>query len=151
MANDTDPKYNSQLQKDEHDNSANIKAKRVILFGWNPTSLQYERLLSNSGVLLDSNSVVSSVALSSPPTALTVSADTSFTFSSQVKHIFIQNNTAYNLNIEFDATATAGSILLMPGQYISLDIPATVIHLLSSNASNVNGTTGNNIVLKGWS
>lgn len=46
-----EPKYNSQIEKDEHDNTANILAKRCIMVGWNPSSLQYERLTSANGLL----------------------------------------------------------------------------------------------------
>jgi len=49
-------KYNSQIEKDEHDDSANIPGKRVILVAWNPNTLQYERVTSASGVLQTSGS-----------------------------------------------------------------------------------------------
>lgn len=44
-------KYNSQIDKDEHDDSANIGGKRVILHAWNSSTLQYERVTSTGGVL----------------------------------------------------------------------------------------------------
>lgn len=51
MAADQPIKYNSQIEKDEHDDSANIGGKRVILFAWNPSTLQYEKVTSTSGVI----------------------------------------------------------------------------------------------------
>lgn len=44
-------KYNSQIEKDEHDDSANITGKRVVLLGWNPNTLQFEKLQSLNGIL----------------------------------------------------------------------------------------------------
>jgi len=44
-------KYNSQIEKDQSDDSANIVGKRSILFGWNPNTLQYEKLTSTNGLL----------------------------------------------------------------------------------------------------
>ena len=102
-------------------------------------------LLVNSSVSAGAN-----VSLSAPPAALTAGVDTSFTFASKINHFFLQNNTTTNINFDLDTGATLGSPLLLPGQYISMDIPVTVIHILSAAASNVNGSTGANIVLKGW-
>lgn len=96
------------------------------------------------------DSVGASVALSAPAAALTAGADTTFTFASQVKHIVIQNNTTSDININLDAAATLGTILVKAGQLLSLEAPGTAVHILSAAASNVNGSTGANIVLLGW-
>ncbi len=92
-----------------------------------------------------------SVALSAPPAALTASADTTFTFSSKVHHVEIQNNSSTAVGIEYDAAATAGSWQIPPnGGALLVDHPVTAVHLFSTAATNVNGTGGSNIVLKGW-
>jgi len=91
------------------------------------------------------------IALTTPQAALTASTDTSYTFASQAKHMLIQNKSATNVYIEFDATTTVGSLLVYPnGQLLFFDIPVTAMHLYSTAATNVNGTADNNIVLKGW-
>lgn len=58
MAADQPIKYNSQIEKDEHDDSANIGGKRTILYGWNSSTLQYERILSVGGILQSNATVV---------------------------------------------------------------------------------------------
>jgi hypothetical protein len=90
------------------------------------------------------------VALSSPAVALTQNADTLYTFRQPVRHLFIQNNSATDATIDFDTAASSGSILLKAGMHLYLDIRVTVVHILSTAATNVNGASGSNIVLKGW-
>jgi hypothetical protein len=48
---DIDPKYVNQLERDSHDNSANVTVKRVGLQAWNSSTLQWERVTSTGGVL----------------------------------------------------------------------------------------------------
>jgi hypothetical protein len=104
-----------------------------------------------SAILVNSYSGAT-VALTTPAAALTASSDTSFTWPSQVKHWIVQNNSATAVGIELDAAATAGSLQVAPnGGTIAMDIPVTVMHMYSTAATNVNGSTGANIVLKGWS
>jgi hypothetical protein len=91
------------------------------------------------------------VALTTPAAQTTAATDTPYTFGSQVNTVIIQNNTAANLNFAFDVAATAGSLLLTPGQYYEKPKKVTVVHLLTTLATNVNGTAANNIVLLGES
>lgn len=90
------------------------------------------------------------IPLSSPPTALTANVDTLFTFSQVVEHVFIQNNSSVNITVDFDTPATSGSIVIKAGTYAYFDLRVTTVHILSSSATNVNGSSGSNIVLKGW-
>ena len=89
------------------------------------------------------------VTLTTPAAQTTANTDTLYTFSSQINTVIIQNNTAANLNFAFDAAATVGSLLLVPGQYYEKPKKVTVVHLLTTAATNVNGTSGSNIVLLG--
>jgi hypothetical protein len=90
------------------------------------------------------------VALSSPPANLTAGADTSLTFASEIHHLLIQNNGAVTVGVEFDATASAGSLQVAAGQTLLLDLPLTVLHCYSASAPAVNGTAAGNLVVKGW-
>lgn len=89
------------------------------------------------------------VAASSPPSTTNAGSDTSYTFSSQVSRVIIQNNTSSNLNYAFDATASAGSLLLVPGAMLVYPKKCTVLHLYTLAAQNVNGTSTGNIVVLG--
>ena len=91
-------------------------------------------------------------ASSSNAAALAASTDYSFKWAAPgyVNHLLLQNNDTNNLHFELDATATAGSPMLAPGQTIILDVQVAVLHLFSSGTPNVNGSTANNIVVRGW-
>lgn len=84
--------------------------------------------------------------------ALTGSTDYSFSWSGNrwVNHLLIQNNDTNNLHFDLDTAATAGSPMLAPGQTIFLDVQTTVLHLYSAGTPNVNGSSANNIVVRGW-
>lgn len=94
-----------------------------------------------------------SVALSSPPTTLTAGADTALTFATQARHLTVQNKSTSDVYIEFDATASLGSLVIPGGAnaLASFDLPCTVLHAYCAAALNVNGTAGANLVVKGWS
>ena len=92
----------------------------------------------------------SSIALTG--TVLTAGVDTSLTFASQVRHVWIQNKSNSDIYVEFDATATVGS-LIIPGGAKALaewNIPCTVLHVFCAAALAVNGTADANLVVKGW-
>jgi Flp pilus assembly protein TadG len=89
-------------------------------------------------------------AAAAQPSATTANTDTSWSFSQQVNHIAIQNNSSSNVYFELDATATNGSFLLYPGQGYSQDVMCTTIHLLATSVININGSTAGNIVIRGW-
>ena len=92
------------------------------------------------------------VALVTPPTALTVSTDTTFTFASKVNHVLIQNKSNVDVNINWDSAASAGTAIIPGGanNLVVFHIPVTTVHLYSAAATNVNGSSGLNIVLQGW-
>jgi hypothetical protein len=79
------------------------------------------------------------------PTATGVGTDTSWSFASQVRHLFIQNNTSANVQFSLDATTSAGSPIISPGSTFLADIRVTAVHLLTAAAKNINGTSANNI------
>lgn len=89
------------------------------------------------------------IAASSPPTTTNVGADTTYTFSSQVNTVILQNNTAAVVNYAFDTAASAGSLSLAAGQTLIYSKKVTVVHLYTAAAQNINGTTAGNIVLLG--
>jgi hypothetical protein len=85
------------------------------------------------------------------PAALTASADTTFAFSQPVTHIYVQNKSAADVYVEFDAAATVGSAVVPANRGgLFFDIPCAAVHLFSTAATNVNGTADLNIVLRGW-
>ncbi len=89
------------------------------------------------------------IALSSPPSTTNAGSDTPLTFSSQVNRVIIQNNTSANVNYAFDTSASAGSMLLVPGATLIYPKKCTVLHLFTAAAQNINGSTAGNIVALG--
>lgn len=89
------------------------------------------------------------VAATSPPATTNAGSDTSYTFSSQVSRIIVQNNTSAVVNFAFDVAATAGSLVLQPGAFLTYPKKVTVLHLFTAAAQNINGSTGSNIVVLG--
>jgi hypothetical protein len=85
------------------------------------------------------------------PTTTNVGTDTSWSFTSQVRHLMIQNNTSANVQFSLDVAATAGSPILTPGATFFADIRVTAVHLLTAAAQNINGTSAGNIIVWGWS
>jgi hypothetical protein len=86
---------------------------------------------------------------STPPSATNVGTDTTYTFSSQVSRVILQNNTSANVNYAFDATSTSGSLLLLPGAMLVYPKKCTVVHLFTAAAQNINGSSAGNIVVLG--
>jgi hypothetical protein len=109
---------------------------------------------SNAMPVLNSAAQGYVAAYGSNAAALTSSTDYSFKWgaggTTQVNHVFVQNNTALNLNWELDATATAGSPVLAPGQSLFLDVQTLIVHLFQAGTPNVGGSSASNIVVKGW-
>ena len=96
------------------------------------------------------NQQIGSLLIPQGAASLTANSDNLYTFPTQVHHLLIENNTTTPLNVEFDAQATAGSLLIPAGSApIGIDVAVTVVHLYSAAASPVNGTAGSNIVLRG--
>lgn len=89
------------------------------------------------------------VSASSPPSTTNAASDTSYTFSSQVSRIVLQNNTSSNVYFAFDTTASAGSLVLTPGSLLVYPKKCTVLHLYTATAQNINGTSASNIVVLG--
>ena len=71
-------------------------------------------------------------------------------FRQQAYHVLLQNNSQFNVNFEVDETASAGSPLIAPGQTIFLDVGVKELCLFATSAIPINGTVGNNIVIRGW-
>lgn len=118
-------------------------------------NLQIVQMLSNA-TLSNTNPMPSQfvnqpnyIALSSPPAATNIGADTTFTFNQQVNSVFLQNNTGADLHYAFDTAASAGSKVLPTGQSIIYPKKVTAVHLYTAAAQNVNGTSSGNIVLEG--
>lgn len=89
------------------------------------------------------------VAASSPPSATNVGSDTTYTFSSQVNRVIIQNNTSANVNYAFDTAASAGSFVLASNAMVVYPKKVTALHLYTAAAQNINGTSAGNIVVLG--
>lgn len=90
------------------------------------------------------------VSLASPPGQTNAAADTPVSWSQQVTHYRIQNNTNANLMIREDAVASAGSFLLVPGATYREDKAVTTLHLYTQTAQAINGASAGNIVVEGW-
>jgi hypothetical protein len=66
-------------------------------------------------------------------------------------HWMLQNNTASALQFEVDAQTSAGSPVIASGAMITADVPIYIaLHLLTAAAQPFNGTSGSNIVFRGW-
>lgn len=96
-------------------------------------------------------------AFGSNPAALTSGTDYQFKWgaggTTQVNHIMIQNNSSISIQWDLDTTANAGSPVLgntAPGNTIFLDVQTSILHLLGTGTPNVNGSSANNIVVRGW-
>lgn len=87
-------------------------------------------------------------ALSSPPSNTNANSDTSLTFSSDVYHLLIQNNTSAVVYLDLDTAATQGSPELAAGQTWFLDVHTSVLHVFTVAAQPVNAASG--IVIRGW-
>jgi len=88
-------------------------------------------------------------ASGTPPSTTNAGSDTTYTFSSQVNRIIIQNNTSANVNFDFDQAASAGSFLCLPGTMIIYPKKCTAFHLYTAAAQNINGSTAGNVVVRG--
>lgn len=89
------------------------------------------------------------VSASTPPASTNAGSDTSYTFSSQVSRVIIQNNTSANANYAFDTAASAGSLLLTPGSLLIYPKKCTVLHLYTAATQTINGSSTGNIVVLG--
>lgn len=89
------------------------------------------------------------VSLVSPPAQTNAGSDTALTFAETVTTVTIQNNTAGSINVAFNATASAGSLLIPAAATLVEEKQCTVLHLYTASAQNINGTSANNIVVLG--
>lgn len=89
------------------------------------------------------------VSASTPPSTTNAGSDTSYTFSSQVNRVILENHTSANVYYAFDTAASAGSLKLVPGSTIVYPKKCTVLHLFTSASQNINGTVDGNIVVLG--
>lgn len=93
-------------------------------------------------------------AYGSNPSALTSSTDAAFKWgaggTTVVNHVMISNNSSANVNWDLDVATTAGSPVLAPGQSVFLDVQTTAVHLQSSGTPNINGSSGSNVIVRGW-
>ena len=102
------------------------------------------------------------VALQGPPATLTASADTTLTWATtsgeaySVRRVFVQNKsgnngvTAVPMYVAFDATASAGSVRIDAGAWLSFDVPNNALHVYCTSALAVNGSSDGNVVVLGW-
>jgi hypothetical protein len=89
------------------------------------------------------------IPLVTPPAQTNANADTPLTFAMPVNTVTIQNNTLANAYYAFDALASLGSLVLYPGTTLIEPKRVTAPHLFTVAAQNINGTSGNNIVVLG--
>ena len=89
------------------------------------------------------------IALVLPPTQTNAGTETILTFAQQVNHVTIENHTAANINYSFDETCTAGSLLLPPTYQHDKAKQVNTVHILTTAAQNINGSTAGNIVVRG--
>ena len=93
------------------------------------------------------------VALSSPPAATNANSATALTFASAINHLNLQNNSAGVLYVDWTGgTASLGNWQIpASGGGMLKDVHLTAISVYTVAATNVNGTTGANIVVSGES
>ena len=94
------------------------------------------------GQLKQLNPASANTALSSPPPTTTAVTDTPLTFSSQVHHWCLQNNSTQIIYYNLDAAASTSTFVLQPGAQVWWDWPMTALHVYTITAVNVNGTAG---------
>jgi hypothetical protein len=99
----------------------------------------------------------SSVVLAYGSNSAQTTANTDYVFkwgsngTSPVTHMLVQNNTGAAVLLELDAVTSAGSYSLATGNTIFFDnIVSYALHIQTATAQNVNGTTGGNVVVRGW-
>jgi hypothetical protein len=108
-------------------------------------------IAANGAALTDTTSGQVIPFAAGVPAALTANVDTAFAFSQPVAHIYVQNKSATDAYIEWDAAAGVGSVLIQAsGGGLFFDIPCSAVHLYSTAGTNVNGAADLNIVVKGW-
>lgn len=90
------------------------------------------------------------VSMTLQAAALTSNTDFTVTFSLQVNHVWVQNNSSTLLNIEIDDVANAGTLNIAANTFADFDCPCSVLHLYSAATTTVNGTGAANIVVRGW-
>lgn len=102
----------------------------------------------DNGVPYQSVAQPGGVALSSPPANTTASTDTPVTFTQQIHHWRIQNNTGAICYVELDAAASTASVQIAAGASLRDDIAVTSIHLYTVAQQPINASSG--IVIRGW-
>src|SRR5579872_3501948 len=112
---------------------------------------------SNAVPILNSASTGYVSAWGSNPAALTSNTDAAFKWgasgTTQVNHIMVQNNSSNSIQWDLDVATNAGSPVLgnvAPGNTLFLDVQTTAFHLQSLGTPNLNGSSSNNVVIRGW-
>lgn len=93
---------------------------------------------------------VASVALDSPPAETNAGTNTALSLASTAYSLLIQNNSPNDLNVEFGGTATSGSLVIKSGTALFWNEPITSFGILTTNATNINGSSSGNIVIKAF-
>ena len=123
-----------------------IEASGLML--WNGAT--FDRWKGDNGVARTEDiEAANYVGASSPPSTTNAGTDTTYTFSSQVNRVIIQNNTSANVNYAFDTAASPGTLRLLPGATLIYPKKCTALHLYTAAAQNINGSTAGNIVVLG--
>lgn len=94
-------------------------------------------------------------AASDNPLSTTGSADYVFQWGEatrrvQVRHVMIQNNTNSPVSWDLDTPTSAGSPIIPSGATFFLDCHCSALHLQTAANQAVNGSTGANVVVRGW-
>jgi hypothetical protein len=83
------------------------------------------------------------------PNITVANTDTAYALSAQARRFLVQNMSSVNVSVELDATATAGSVVLLPGSVWTDPIEVTTFHFLTVPAVSINNGT-NGLIVKGW-
>lgn len=109
---------------------------------------------NNAVPVLNSASAGAVAAYGSNAAATTGGSDYAFKWgasgTTQVNHVMLSNNTGANVSWDDSAATTAGSDILATGQKLFLDVQTAAFHVQTSSNQNVNGSSANNLVIKGW-
>lgn len=85
----------------------------------------------------------------SPTGSITSGQDNSLTFGSQVRKVVMYNASSQSVPVEFDATSSANSIPILPGQsWVFDDVLCTVVHVFPGSSLSLNQSGG--LHVRGW-
>lgn len=75
---------------------------------------------------------------------------TQFTWDRIVRHVTVQNNSGASINVNFDAPASPGKLLVPANGILTFDVICQSIAVYATSALNVDGDTAGNLFIAGF-